>query len=176
MFCKLFQSALTSAFSIVLLFMCFSSVCPPVWAQQFEENPAHQNNSISPSQTYEEKAPETSKKQVLQGGISTLQGAIEQEAGLVDWYGWYLKVRAYLRSTGGFQCSVGTPIRFYKGGKVEAKSSSLACVRSAAIKYFPLPKETKLKAVVFPVRGPKMPAATPEEVEYRVNRKKYRTP
>lgn len=105
---------------------------------------------------------------VLKGSIKTLDAAIREERDTVDWYRWYLQAREYLSRTGGFQCAIGTPIIFHKDGVIEPQSYSMLCLRSAAMKRFPLPKDTALSAVILPVRPGQGPPASPEELERRI--------
>ncbi len=94
---------------------------------------------------------------VLTGRIQTLQDATESEKETVDWYGWYLSVREYLRKTGSFQCQVGTPIKFYKSGYIEALTTEPLCRASAASHFYALPEATALDAIILPIRNSNKP-------------------
>ena len=106
---------------------------------------------------------------VLTGQVQTLQQAIVSESGMVDWYGWYLSARAYLGRMGGLQCALGTPIKFYRNGRIEALTFNPLCQASVAGRVFPLPVKTKLDAIILPVRPGEGPPASPEEIYSRVN-------
>ena len=105
---------------------------------------------------------------MLTGKVQTLQEAIESESGNVDWYAWYLSARAYLGRTGGLQCALGTPIKFYRNGQIEALSFNPLCQASVAGRRFPLPPKTKLEALILPVRAGEGPPASPEEIYTRI--------
>jgi hypothetical protein len=105
---------------------------------------------------------------VLNGKVESLQAAIDIERNRVDWYGWYLSVREYLERTGGLPCRLGTPIRFYRNGRIEALTSEPGCRISVERRRFRLPPETVLEAVVLPVRRGTLPPASPAEVYSRI--------
>jgi hypothetical protein len=117
----------------------------------------------------------TSKKPlVLTGQVQTLQQAIESERDWVDWYSWYLACREYLARTGGLQCPLGTPIKFYRNGHVEAMSFDPACQESVQGRHFPLPSKTRLDALILPVRQGTAPPATPQELYNRIRSGPFR--
>jgi hypothetical protein len=113
------------------------------------------------------------KTLVLTGKVQTLQEAIQSEKDTVDWYAWYLAARDYLGSFGGLRCPLGTPIKFYKNGRIEAMSFDPYCIASVSGKYFLLPQNTKLDALILPVRPGQGPPASPEEINARV-RSRYK--
>ncbi len=107
-------------------------------------------------------------KVVLSGKVQTLQQAIQEEKGVVDWYAWYLSVREYLSQTGGLnECALGTEIVFYKNGRIEARSSDPRCTASVMWRRYPLPRDTQLEALILPVRRGS-DIASPEEIYTRV--------
>ena len=124
-------------------------------AQQLEEDPALKARR---------KPPVKEKPLVLRGNVTTLDDAIVQEKETVNWYGWYLSCRQYLGENGGLSCPLGTMIRFNKNGVTQAMSQDPACIISAAQKYFPLPPNTKLTAILLPVRSGQKPPASPQEL------------
>jgi hypothetical protein len=100
----------------------------------------------------------------LQGSV-TLKEAIQQEKGIVNWYAWYLACRDYLTLMGGLgNCPRGTMIRFHKDGHVDALSPNPYCLMTLSSLNFPLPKNTKLDVVAFPVRAGTAPPASQTEV------------
>lgn len=105
---------------------------------------------------------------VLSGKIQTLDAAIESERNFVDWYAWYLSVRAYLAQTGGLPCSLGTPIKFYRNGYIQALTTEWRCLQSTQHRMFPLPRNTRLDAVILPVRQRTAPPASPSELYSRI--------
>lgn len=105
---------------------------------------------------------------VLTGQVQTLQQAIVSENS-VDWYAWYLSARDYLGRMGGLQCPLGTPIKFYRNGRIEALTFNPLCQASVAGRVFPLPQKTHLEAVVLPVRPGEGPPASRDEIYSRVN-------
>lgn len=111
---------------------------------------------------------------VLTGQVQTLQQAMESESGRVDWYAWYLAAREYLGRTGGLQCALGTPIKFYRNGQIEAMSFSPLCQASVSGRNFPLPPKTKLDALILPVRSGEGPPASPQEIYTRIHSGTYR--
>ncbi len=108
------------------------------------------------------------RPRILQGGVQTLQQAIELETD-IDWYTWYLTAREYLSRTGGLQCPLGTSIKFHKTGKIEAMTPDAICMASVAGRNFPLPKKTRLSALILPFRNGNAPPATPDELYSRIN-------
>ncbi|HEY9744788.1 MAG TPA: hypothetical protein V6C99_01065 [Oculatellaceae cyanobacterium] len=105
--------------------------------------------------------------------VQTFQDAVIAEKDTVDWYGWYLSIRGYLEATGGLnQCTVGTPIKIYKQGRIEALSVDPLCKASVAWRKFPLPENTRLEALILPVRSGKLPPASPEELKMRLEQSK----
>ena len=106
---------------------------------------------------------------MITGQVQTLQQAMQSESGQVDWYAWYLAARQYLGQTGGLQCALGTPIKFYRNGEIEAMSFNPICQASVLGRRFPLPPQTKLDALILPVRSGEGPPATPEEIYHRIN-------
>lgn len=105
---------------------------------------------------------------VLSGKVESLQAAMDLERNRVDWYGWYLSVREYLERTGGLPCRLGTPIRFYRNGRIEALTSEPGCRISVEHRRFLLPPETRLEAVILPVRRGTLPPASPAEIYSRI--------
>ncbi len=111
------------------------------------------------------------KTLVLTGKVQTLQEAITSESETVNWYAWYLSAREYLGLTGGLRCSLGTPIKFHKSGKIEAITFDTACIGSVIGRRFPLPANTKLDAVILPVRSGSGPPASEAEIYTRIRPK-----
>jgi hypothetical protein len=111
---------------------------------------------------------------IITGKVQTLQQAIESEKDTVDWYVWYLGARSYLGQAGGLQCALGTPIKFYRNGQIEAMSFDPVCQASVAGRFFPLPPKTKLDALILPVRNGQAPPASPQELYSRINAGKRR--
>lgn len=105
---------------------------------------------------------------VLNGKIESLQSAIDIERDKVDWYAWYLSVRKYLARTGGLPCMLGTPIRFYRNGRIEALTPDPVCQASVQHRRFPLPAETRLDAILLPVRKGTLPPVTPNELYSKI--------
>lgn len=105
---------------------------------------------------------------VLQGKVQTLQEAIVSEKDTVDWYGWYLNARNYLSRTGGLDCPLGTPIKFYRDGRIEPITVDGICRASLIGRAFPLPEATKLDALILPVRSSSAPPASPAEIYKRI--------
>ena len=102
--------------------------------------------------TPEEMQPEPAKT-VLTIRVQTLQDAILSEKGSVDWYGWYLAARTYLRSTGGLgNCQPGTNLKFYKDGQILPETLDPMCTASLAGRSFPLPRDTQLEALLLVIR------------------------
>jgi hypothetical protein len=100
--------------------------------------------------------------------VKTYQEAatLEQD---IDWYAWYLSIRKYLDATGGLNhCVVGTPIKIYKQGRIEALSPDPLCRISVSWRHFPLPANTRLDALILPVRSGKLPPASPQELRNRI--------
>jgi hypothetical protein len=91
----------------------------------------------------------------------------------VDWYGWYLSAREYLSQTGGLNCALGTPIKFYKNGQIEALSFDPHCLNSVSGRHYPLPKNTQLDALILPVRPGQGPPASRQEIDSRVHSLKF---
>jgi hypothetical protein len=120
------------------------------------------------NQQSETQSPSPQKPLVLSGKIETLQQAIESERNTVDWYAWYLAARDYLSRTGGLQCALGTPIKFYRNGEMEALTDELRCRASMLNRNFPLPPRTRLDAVILPVRRGTAPPASPDELYSRI--------
>ena len=111
---------------------------------------------------------------VLTGKVQTLQQAIESERDTVDWYAWYLSARQYLGQTGGIRCPLGTPIKFYRNGHIEALSFDPYCISSVTDRHFPLPKNTQLDALILPVRPGQGPPASRQEIYSRVQSLKFK--
>jgi hypothetical protein len=114
-------------------------------------------------------SPAPGKPLVLTGKVQTLQQAIESEKDTVDWYGWYLSARDYLSQTGGLRCALGTPIKFYKNGLIEALTFDPHCIASVSGRHFPLPANTQLDALILPVRPGQGPPASRQEIYSRVH-------
>lgn len=108
-------------------------------------------------------------KKTLTIQVKTLQDAMVAEKDFVDWYAWYLSARDYLSATGGLQCPVGTQIKFYKSGMIQAESLDPDCMASVTGKTFALPKTTKLDALLLPVRNGKEAPASPDELFSRID-------
>jgi hypothetical protein len=130
----------------------------------FYPEPSQQQSSSQPRPSN----PVPSPKIILKGNVTTLDSALIQEKGLVDWYGWYMSCREYLIYSGGFRCPIGTMIRFNRNGQMTALTNDFACRVSVAQKLFPLPRQTKLDAILLPVRSAKAPPASPEELYQRL--------
>lgn len=150
---------------------------PLVDTQQFDLQPAQA--PLFKGDAYQQKDAAMvpvgqSNGMVLTGKVQTLQQAIVSESGQVDWYAWYLAARQYLGSTGGLQCALGTPIKFYRNGLIEAMSFSPVCQASVAGRMFPLPSKTKLDALILPVRPGEGPPASPQEIYSRIKANNYR--
>ncbi len=139
-------------------------------AQQLDTEPSlpplfpHSDESNASTPT----SPPSKKPLVLQGSVKTLDAAIEAERGTVNWYQWYLNARDYLSRTGGLPCELGTDIKFYKSGRIEALTPDPVCRLSLNWRNFPLPPETQLDAVILPVRSGAAPPASPEELMRRI--------
>jgi hypothetical protein len=118
-------------------------------------------------------APSANKPMMLTGKVQTLQQAIESEKDTVDWYAWYLSAREYLSQTGGLRCALGTPIKFYKNGQIEAMSFDPHCIDSVSGRHFPLPPKTQLDALILPVRPGQGPPASRQEIYSRVHALQY---
>jgi hypothetical protein len=132
----------------------------PAPAQQLEEDPYLQRSSVTKQQT---------QPPVLTGEVSVESAMVMEQD--VDWYAWYLAARRHVAEHGGFSdCPLGTMIRFHKNGYVEALSNKPACRFSAALKRFPLPADSRLKAILLPVRSGKLPPASPTELYQHLNR------
>lgn len=170
---KIFRGFLTTA--LVCASMCVMT--GPGFAQQLEEDPSlvplHQNKPTIHGNTQENRNPAHSgtfstggSRTVLKGNITTLDTALVQEKDTVDWYGWYMACREYLLATGGLNCSIGALIRFNRNGQMTSLTPEPGCMMSVARKRFPLPPETKLDAIILPVRSGKARPATPEELYY----------
>ncbi|MBY0403842.1 MAG: hypothetical protein K2X66_08075 [Cyanobacteria bacterium] len=177
-----------------LLLLCLLFLVPVSYTQVLEKDPSlegtprnNSNNNLpplnptvsSPGNFYSDPSqqrpsnaspPNTSPspKIILKGNVTTLDTAMIQEKDLVDWYGWYMSCREYLIYSGGFRCPIGTMIRFNRNGQMTALSNDFACRVSVAQKLFPLPKQTKLDAILLPVRSAKAPPASPEELYQRL--------
>jgi hypothetical protein len=106
---------------------------------------------------------------VLNAKVQTLQQAIESERFLVDWYAWYLSLREYLSRSGGLHCPLGTPIKFYRNGRMEAMSDEPRCRISVATRSFLLPPQTRLDAILLPVRRGTAPPASRNELYTRIH-------
>jgi hypothetical protein len=119
-------------------------------------------------------SPPASKKMVLNAKVQTLQEAIVSEQNIVNWYAWYLACREYLSRTGGLKCELGTPIKFYKGGRIEALTLDPMCLVSVSGRRFDLPQKTSLDALILPVRNGYNPPATPQEIYSRVEANKFK--
>lgn len=109
-----------------------------------------------------------SPTRLITGKVQTLQQAIESERDVVDWYAWYLSAREYIGKTGGLRCALGTPIKFHRNGKMEAMSFDTACVGSVIGRRFPLPANTRLDALILPVRPGQGPPASRDEIYSRI--------
>ncbi len=105
---------------------------------------------------------------ILTGKVQTLQQAIESERDVVNWYAWYLSAREYIGQTGGLRCSLGTPIKFYRSGKMEALTFDTNCIASVTGRRFPLPLNTSLDALILPVRSGQGPPASRDEIYSRI--------
>lgn len=105
---------------------------------------------------------------LITGQVKTLQEAIDSEKNVVDWYGWYLAARTYISQSGGLRCPLGTPIKFYRNGKIEAITFDSACIGSVIGRRFPLPPNTQLDALILPVRPGQGPPATRDEIYSRI--------
>lgn len=114
-----------------------------------------------------------SQTKLITGKVQTLQQAIESERGIVDWYVWYLSAREYISRSGGLRCSLGTPIKFFRNGRIEALTFDTACIGSVLGKRFPLPENTRLDALILPVRPGHGPPASESEIYSRVRTKFY---
>lgn len=106
---------------------------------------------------------------LITGKVQTLQQAMDSERDSVNWYEWYLGARDYLSRTGGLQCALGTQIKFYRDGTIEALTYDPTCRESVAGKAFALPRKTKLDALILPVRNGNAPPASPQELYSRIN-------
>jgi hypothetical protein len=82
-----------------------------------------------------------------------------------NWYLWYSDVRKYLRQNGGFRCSAGIPVRFYKDGTIEALSHQSNCIKSAQKMHYPLPAFTKVPFITLSVRNDRKPLRKEEFLE-----------
>lgn len=111
---------------------------------------------------------EPGKRTLLTGQVQTLQEAMESEKDTVNWYGWYMACREYLARTGGLQCDLGTPIKFHRDGRIEALTMEPRCLSSSSWRRFALPRQTKLDAIILPVRQGNAPPATPAEILSRI--------
>ncbi len=113
------------------------------------------------------------KKVVLKGGVKTktLYDAIKDE-GHVNWYAWYMRAREYLGATGGIDCPLGTPIKFFKSGAVQPLSQLPMCRMSLMGRHVPLPKNTELEAVILPTRSGVAPPASKQELMYYLRQSK----
>lgn len=114
-----------------------------------------------------------SQTKLITGKVQTLQQAIESERGIVDWYVWYLSAREYISRSGGLRCSLGTPIKFFRNGRIEALTFDTACIGSVLGKRFPLPENTRLDALILPVRPGHGPPTSESEIYSRVRTKFY---
>jgi hypothetical protein len=130
-----------------------------VSAQQLEEDPVLQQLQQPAAVT----RPNPERK-ILKGNIVSLDAAILEEKGTVDWYGWYMACRQYLIRAGGLNCRIGTMIRFDRSGMMTALSSDLPCVYSVSQKRFALPPNTAVEGIILPVRSGRAQPATPEEL------------
>jgi hypothetical protein len=166
------HSTLSLCLALTLALLAGSQAFP-VMAQMLEPDPVVEDMKkppipppnvpgapAQPSSTSKTPTP----KITLKGNITTLDTALIQEADTVDWYGWYMACRKYLILTGGIQCSVGTKIRFNRGGLMTPYSSDPDCVQSVLSKRFPLPTNTKLEGVILPVRSSRVPPASLQEL------------
>jgi hypothetical protein len=136
-----------------------------------------QSNSSQPIQgnVYKEQSGFPSQQPkgepMLKIQVKTYQEAVILEKNTVDWYAWYLAVRSYLNQTGGLNdCVLGTPIKIYKQGRIEALSPDPICRVSVGWRKFPLPRNTQLDALILPVRSGKLPPASPDELQNRIQR------
>ncbi|WP_373531945.1 hypothetical protein [Vampirovibrio sp.] len=108
---------------------------------------------------------------IITGKVQTLQQAIDSERDGVDWYAWYMAARTYIGKTGGLRCALGTPIKFYRSGKMEALTFDTGCIASVMGRRFPLPSSTTLDALILPVRAGQGPPATRDEIYSRIRMK-----
>ncbi|MBY0449930.1 MAG: hypothetical protein K2X01_04820 [Cyanobacteria bacterium] len=129
----------------------------PVYSQVLQDDPA----LLAPKSQPDNITPQSLPK-ILQGGVSTFESAVAAEQD-VDWYRWYLDCRNYLAATGGLNCRIGTQLKIYKNGLMEALTEDTACVNSAGSRMFALPKATALDAIILPVRNGKLPPASRSE-------------
>jgi hypothetical protein len=150
---------------------------PVVGAQSFPPMPSDPELMLKPlvdrsgdskDNEAEQTAPQPVSPKIITGQVKSLQQATLDERGVVDWYAWYLAAREYLGRMGGLQCALGTPIKFYRGGRIEAISFSPVCQASVAGRFFPLPAKTRLGAVILPVRAAESPPANPQEIYSRI--------
>lgn len=125
------------------------------------EGRAHRQGEIPVNET-------SSQSRIITGQVKTLQEAIDSEKDVVDWYGWYLAARGYISQSGGLRCPLGTPIKFYRNGKIEALTFDSACMASVIGRRFPLPPNTQLDALILPVRPGQGPPATRDEIYSRI--------
>lgn len=100
----------------------------------------------------------------LKSTVKTLDVALKEEMGKVDWYGWYLAARNYIAHNGFINCPLGTPIKFYRDGRIEPMSFSAPCVASTMNMNFPLPKNTSVDVIILPTRPSVIPPASPQEL------------
>ncbi|MGE0199656.1 MAG: hypothetical protein AB7P76_01670 [Candidatus Melainabacteria bacterium] len=141
----------------------------PAPAQELQSDPAVQTELSRQPAGPAAATPQPAPDVVLHGGVTTLESAIQTETA-IDWYAWYMAARRYLMATGGISCPVGTPIRFYKNGRLDADSHDGVCLYSLKNKRFPLPENTALDAVILPTRSAIAPPANPGELNDYVNR------
>lgn len=145
------------------------SLAPLAFAQSGQDDVQLDNSDmLKPLVDTSTQAP-ARKPLVLQGAVRTLQQAIEEERDTVDWYAWYLACRQYLSSTGGLPCPLGTPIKFYRNGHIEAQTFDTVCLQSVAGRRFALPGATRLDALILPVRHGNAPPASPQEIYSRID-------
>jgi hypothetical protein len=153
------------------VFILFASFFPSVgYAWELEplldysdrHEPVQQSRPLPSSQPADSSQP-----LVLKGSVRSLDAAIMEESD-VDWYGWYLSLRKYIATHGGFQCEIGTTITFFRSGHIQAQSYHPACLRSAMGKHFGLPPTSRLSAVTLPVRHGQAPPASKEELYHYI--------
>ncbi len=140
-----------------LLLVALILVFLPVDAQILQDDPA-----LLAPKSQPDNATSNGVSKILQGGVSTFDSAVAREQD-VDWYRWYLDCRSYLAATGGLNCRIGTQLKIYKNGLMEALTDDSACVNSAGSRMFALPKTTALDAIILPVRNGKLPPASRSE-------------
>lgn len=144
-------------------------------AQQLEQDPvlAAPKAPIAKAAPQAKAAPSLSSSsgRTVLSGVVSLETAMVQEKD-VDWYGWYKSARKYLAEAGGFTCTPGTSILFYKSGTIQALSQDTSCLLSIARLRYPLPEKTQLQVVSLPSRSSLSPPASPEELKHLIEQNK----